>query len=482
MSNHTQPESTEAGKFLDRLEELVLILVDERFSSAADLWKIELDLLKVQREIQAAITTVIATAKRERHANSATNENLSDLRWARQQARRFGDALAWFYLDQDRKVIYPLARNDKVSPECGTDGERATLAASQQLAADGFGFPLLHDITDCLRIGDVTFIRSDGVQTVELKTQVKNRVVNDDGSWKATYKISLITASPLPDSFDPPSTVDDSGTDEMPGYFTNPPPRVVRQIKRMGEARAHQDAEANKIGEHDGNSFITARSESSAPSNHDALAAIIENAYRYGYASQDVEDTFIYVAFYDPNGIDLETVKDERLSQHLLNSSTLRSKSGRDSLLIRTVPAAERRSAELYLPYFLLPLPSKAIIDMLRGRLLILVLANGGRLIDALEAKGFTIEDASSTRKGFDLIVSFDLEDGEVPEKPISGHIKDLHLHVEEMLHEFRSVEYLSDAVTGMRGAMKLLMPEMRRRQTSRSNDASAKPALGSQA
>jgi hypothetical protein len=52
-------------------------------------------------------------------------------------------------------------------------GSRGVIGLAAGLAGEDWGFPLLHDITDCLRIGDVTFIKPDGDnRTLELKTQV----------------------------------------------------------------------------------------------------------------------------------------------------------------------------------------------------------------------------------------------------------------------------------------------------------------------
>jgi hypothetical protein len=62
-------------------------------------------------------------------------------------------------------------------------GAEGTLAIATGLSQRGWGFPLIHDITDVLRIGDITFIRprqTPEFVTVEVKTRLLNEFPPDE--------------------------------------------------------------------------------------------------------------------------------------------------------------------------------------------------------------------------------------------------------------------------------------------------------------
>lgn len=63
------------------------------------------------------------------------------------------------------------------------------------LAGKDWGFPVLHDITDCLRIGDVTFVKYDPeltASTYEVKTRLKEEQPLDDGKSEFNYEVTLL--------------------------------------------------------------------------------------------------------------------------------------------------------------------------------------------------------------------------------------------------------------------------------------------------
>jgi hypothetical protein len=192
--------SLEADEYVRRLESMVLRLLRGRFSSADDLWRLQLDLLALQRDIQRAIKA----CKAERRSDQASHERLVGLRHARWHARRFGDAYAWVVLGFDRRTIFPLAKNTRVAIADENHGSRGLLAISEGLSNEGWGFPLLHDITDTLRVGDVTFVkpgeaRSRQVSTFEVKTRLMAERLADDGKTQFEYQVTVASPSP----FDP---------------------------------------------------------------------------------------------------------------------------------------------------------------------------------------------------------------------------------------------------------------------------------------
>jgi hypothetical protein len=436
-----------ADPFLARLESMVRLLIGGEYSGGEQLWQLQLDLLELQGDVQAEIASV----KSRRLKDTKYHADLRALRWTRQQARRFGDAIAWLYLGLNRKLIYPLANNVRVTAASDTHGKQAATALAVALSNEGWGFPLLHDITDCLRIGDVTFIGPDDIHTVEAKTQVIEEAVQDDGRTSTSYRVTLISASPLPTAAD--SFIGRHIPDDRPPsrYLTEPPPRVVRQIERMNEARAHQDAEPNRLHSHASKLFITTETHAALGDNTPAMVRVVESAYATGYGSEAVEDTFLYVAFYASDGLSDEVIKDERLIVDLQSSGILFEDPERNSLVVSALPTNDRRGAELYLPYYLLPLPLNAVVDMMRNRLVVLILTNGGRIVSALEKAGFKITNDSSKSGGFSFIASSVIDSDDLPGRHFNIELHNLHRHVSEMICEFGSVRNLvgvADAMT----------------------------------
>src|SRR5260221_8566795 len=91
------------------------------------------------------------------------------------QLRCVGDALAWRVYGFQRKHIIALCQNQSPGPIAGKQGLRAELDRVEQARADG-QFALLHDLTNCLRIGDVTVFGGDGTPSViEIKTDPSRR-------------------------------------------------------------------------------------------------------------------------------------------------------------------------------------------------------------------------------------------------------------------------------------------------------------------
>ena len=100
------------------------------------------------------------------------------------QFKCVGDALAWRVFGFQRKQIIARCQNAPPGAFAGKAGRAAELAHVEQAYRDG-KFAILHDLTNCLRIGDVTVFGNDGtVTTIEVKTNprrtspAQNRRVN----------------------------------------------------------------------------------------------------------------------------------------------------------------------------------------------------------------------------------------------------------------------------------------------------------------
>ncbi|GGR81773.1 hypothetical protein Snoj_39200 [Streptomyces nojiriensis] len=91
------------------------------------------------------------------------------------QLRSIGDALAWRAFSCYRPFILALSRNDSPGLMYGKKGLPAELERVEQAWKEDGAFALLHDLTNCLRIGDVTVFNDMGpLQTEEVKTNPRS--------------------------------------------------------------------------------------------------------------------------------------------------------------------------------------------------------------------------------------------------------------------------------------------------------------------
>jgi hypothetical protein len=85
------------------------------------------------------------------------------------QLRAVGDALAWRLFDFDRRFILALSRNAPPGPMVNTEGLDWELGAVQEAWANDGEFALLHDLTNSVRIGDMTVFTAAGPRIAEVK-------------------------------------------------------------------------------------------------------------------------------------------------------------------------------------------------------------------------------------------------------------------------------------------------------------------------
>jgi hypothetical protein len=86
------------------------------------------------------------------------------------QLRAVGDALAWRLFSFDRRILLALSRNDPAGPMVGKAGLDRELGEVQGLWEREGIFALLHDLTNSLRIADLTRFDPEGKFIVEVKT------------------------------------------------------------------------------------------------------------------------------------------------------------------------------------------------------------------------------------------------------------------------------------------------------------------------
>lgn len=482
----------QARPYLLRVERLFRGLVRRSGPDGPDgLWRFQHDLMAVQRDVQQAI----GEAKR---AGPAGRDALAALRSARWHARCLGDAFAWLVLGMERQHIFPLAANAPVAVGPDDQGSKGVVAIAEALWAEGWGFPLLHDATDVLRIGDITFVRPGRPPlTVEVKTRLDSDapVVGDGTSSR--YTVTVIAAQELPGVRsgpspergppDPSAAPATSGTDGEAGPAAGEPrprrpqPRVERQARRLQAARARQTAEPDAVfNADDGRPVLNRHVRSSHPGHDDLLRRVVRRARATGYAAEAVEGTFLYAAVFDPAGLGAGRLPDVAagLPGDVVASGIFDERDAeRNALVVNQVPQQGGRGPRLFLPYFLLGLPRVAICDVLHGRMVLLNLVNPGRVMQALEHAGFKVDPPAGRNALQDDNLRLRAEGIDGDGIAYRAELGNLTAHVTEMLHEFRSVSHLTDIARSMLDA--IIVDRIRTHGPAGDEAARDQPAAG---
>jgi hypothetical protein len=110
--------------------------------------------------------------------NDSDTWRIEDLVFDRicRQLRAVGDGIAWRASGYDRRYIIAMSSNASPGVMAGKEGLPAELGAATSLRDRGNrgGFGLVHDLTNCLRIGDITeFVPGEMKLLYEIKTSPK---------------------------------------------------------------------------------------------------------------------------------------------------------------------------------------------------------------------------------------------------------------------------------------------------------------------
>jgi hypothetical protein len=420
------------------------------------LWTLQTDLLKLQQDIQRSIAKSKSTSRRSRDAQGELDA-LRDVRW---KARRFGDAIGWLFLGLDRKVIEPLAHNSPVAIPIDDHGSQGVLATADALCNEGWGFPVLHDITDCLRIGDITFVKpGKHPNTVEVKTRLIDKRPSSDGTTTLQYEVALISAAE-------PSAIADvepeTAAARDPSLRHTRGRRVERQVRRMSTAHAHQVATPG-VSTIDGQDTITTHVERPRDTNFAPLQRVTRRARRAGFATEAVDDTFFYATIYNRGGVDASTIpaRANSLPSDLIASGILfEEEVERNSIVIYTIPTEHRGGPDVCMPFYLYDLPRSTILDILHGRMIVTIIVNSGRITEALKVAGFDVKIPSGRNDlaNGSLVLAFDFEDDDGTAFRMGLH--NLRVHVYEMIMEFKPLSYLVDVAKTMRSSALLAVSE----------------------
>lgn len=468
---------------LGRLEALVRRFIGQHALSFNGLWHIQSQLYDLQADLGQKMDELRAEKRLVRQElracveNRAPNwkahaqdcqmrmrlidERLASLDHVHILARRFGDAFAWVALQGNYRIIQPLTENAPVRRVPTGHAQVGVQIMARALANNGAGFPILHDITDMLRVGDITFVSPHHAPvTVEVKTHYAGRG-DDAGSehyeiqvWGAEENVRQILKS-----FS--SGADESHPNQVDG---KPPWRTYRglgeQLTRIARAQTLQkavDGDVRDEGRH--RDLFMSIEVQDGLAHWDVVQRLARMAEDHGYASETVDDAFIYAAVWTdppvmyPQSTQLYGPWQEQWQNDLRASEIW-------------YPATDDRANDAWfgtthfyltphafhhvMPFLLYPLGEDLAIDLLWGRLWFIVMVNLGKIAEDLRERGFEVRWPS---KDVDLAGDF-LSVYKVVETPDRGpwvfDLRSLRGMGEKMLFEFLPRAIFCDAVEQM--------------------------------
>lgn len=475
----TDREKRQRVRFVLRLERLASkVGINHFLQEGIDAFlNYQEEIAKLQRDIQAAI---IDYKKRARYDKSLRPhlETLRDIRW---QSRRLGDALAWMLLLYSRKHIAALADNAPVPiPSTENDGHRGVFALARGMTSPEWGLPIVHDITDVLRIGDITFMRpaldpGDAVfRTFELKTNRTNEETDEDGNTLINLHVMLAATEPFPDMpahMVPPP--EDSEGAPPPAPARRQDRRLQRQLDRMDRATMKRDIPFDSVTQLDGHSHVTIRIDDEQDSHWKELRRAIRQARANGYSFFSIDGFVGYALFYNRDGITREDMKLGNLAADTIASVMHPAIDKRNSLTLSAIPTIEDAPFGTdVLPFFLWNVPRNAINDILRNRLAIMSVYNSGRIEALLEAEGFEVRPGAAAKdsRSFTYVSTLEWPTGEWAEVEAPGPWEDMFVAA----HEFRGARAVIQRAIAMRDLTKKISYRDFKGQAKQRNDGDA--------
>lgn len=392
-----------AAKYIRRLARLSRQVTSKSAlrADAPDSWlKLQIDLGVLQREIQAAIS---AGPRRARDADARTRlEALRRVLWF---SRRLGDAIAWTVYLMDRKSIHALSQNSRVPiPPKADDGSLGVEAVAKQCMYSGWGLPVIHDVTDCLRVGDISFLQfgPKGVKdrqwrTVEVKTTRVASQTLPDGSTELELRATLIGNQEAPEEFIKRLDPAPSATSLPPVPSRRNDRRLDRQLERMDHALSRRtlgDYEMSKIGS---DHQIHVRMREAEGSRWRQLRRAIRTARAQGWDFFSADAFIGWAVCYNASGVGPDDLMKADLAQLTLDQLfDKHAGPGKNNLTVMTVPANEPDAySAIIKPFYWWDIPQRAKEDILHGRLVIAAMVNTWALRKRLENEGYSVAQAA---------------------------------------------------------------------------------------
>jgi hypothetical protein len=365
-------------------------------------------LANLQAEIQRDIGILKKTVRKNKQQVLPVLSSLRRLLW---YSRCMGDALAWQVLVYDRKAVAALMHGTRPPVAEATHNTKAVFAMAGHFLGQQFGVPIVHDITNWLRIGDITFLRFNDepfswrFQTVELKSSLGESTVSDAGIVEATVTVNVYSNEPMELS---PKAVKQaqSESDTIPREQNENQTqyrqdrRLEKQFRRLDQMVALREIKENAITVIDGVPNLVFRLPDEESHHWSDLRRAIRNARRDGFAFFSIDRFIGYGLFYRKEGVTDEHISNfrEPYVEHIKKELLAAAASANDFLLVRQLPMLEEYDTEGFpiMRFFSYKIPKVAIIDFLRNRLLVTAVVNFGRLDNALVDEGFTVSGINS--------------------------------------------------------------------------------------
>lgn len=467
-----------------RLESLSQRILQRKPGTVQDIWQFEIDLMKFQIEQQKAIN---AEQKHRKEVNTRLKEicRAKQVGWEIQRqrcqdelernklrvqiysmaintARKLGDTLVWILLNRTqiaartRDASMPSSEVHRIPEGHGLQG---MLAIAEILSNAGAGLPLLHDITNCLRIGDITFYTPNNSPfTIEVKTKLKGY---DGANMILAIKVhSVVTPAEderlktvyahIPKEISLPQNIDNYQMAHEPDAIEEELRRQLEKLGRISTWQSAKDGEPFQLGER--TMGITGHLPSNEDMFHfDVIQELVREAKTRNFACRVVDNAFIYTAFYRDTPLWLLE------SQQVIPEKSI--PDYQQAGISIAFPEPEKNIALIFnifdnptfvRPIFIYRLPSETIIDLMWQRMQIYVTINLGKLVDALQAVNidakFPKNEQELDKLSIPIFVEIPLPNGQ----NFYGQIKGIQHYTAQVIYEFLSLQGFVNLISHM--------------------------------
>lgn len=423
------------------------------------------DLLRFQAVIQRDIGALKRTVRR----NSEARPSLDYLRVLRWYARCVGDALAWQVLLFDRKAIAALMSGPKPGVVEIAPNTQAVVTMAGHLLGQQFGVPIIHDITNWLRIGDITFMQPKKkgewrFQTVELKSSVRESETAEDGVTNAVLAVNIWSNERidlLTEIADRP-TVGAVAPSQEAAPKRNPlesDRRLQRQLKRLDKMIERRDMKDNAMTTIEGVPNILLKLEHDDTHHWVDLRRAIRVARLDGFAFFSVDNFIAYALFYQRDGVTEEHMQKfrkqyvDRVAEELHPGEA-----ANPFLLVREVPMKEEYDLDGFpiMRFFSYEIPQVAVSDLIHRRLVIAAVANWARLDRALVDAGVSVVGTNATEADQSLPYSIEISWPTGDKFRVDTPMAQVSREVVRAIYEFLSLEDVVQKVASIK-----LIPEL---------------------
>lgn len=462
-------------KLLSRLEDLSRRILEKKLSTAQEVWQFEIDLLKFQIEQQRAISS---EQKHKRDVNARLKEisRIKQAGWEIQRqkcqdelaqnklfvqiyslsidiARKLGDTLVWIFLNRvqiaarTRDASMRSSETHRIPEGHGLQG---MLAIAEILFNAGAGLPLLHDITHCLRIGDITFYApNNNPFTIEVKTKLKE--YNEGKMLLAVRTHSVLETAEdkrleaiykhIPKELSTSLNTDDYQTEEY--TYSAIEEELRRQLEKLGRVTAWQSAK-------DGEPFqLEERTIGIASHIHFdknmqhylMIQELVHEAKTQNFACRAVDEAIVYTAFYRDTPLwlieDLQAIPEKSIPDYQqANISIVFPETERNIALVFNV----FNNPSFVHPIFMYPLSPEIVLDLMWQRMQIYVTVNIGKLVDALQTVNIDARLPKNKQELDQLSIPISIEIPLPNGQKLYGQFKGIQHYTAQMVHEFLSL------------------------------------------